>query len=234
MSRPHMPRHTEPDELDDLGQENSNDWQTTYMDTVTILLAFFVILASLANVDIITVVGTRNPETHQQRDPEKEKRLFFPIEALNRQITTALAPEIDGGLLTLDKKFYEIRLLFAGDGFFKSGEATLLPQGRSMILRTIEQVSKLSPQDFKVDIEGHTDSAPIKTARFNDNWELSTARASNVLSYFLAGGISPKKLKASGYADTFPIAADRDSTGRYLPEIQDQNRRIVVRLYFDE
>lgn len=234
MSRPHMPRHTQADELDDLGEENSNDWQTTYMDTVTILLAFFVILASLANVDIITVVGTRNPETHQQRDASKEKRLFFPIEALNRQLKTALAPEIDGGLLTLDKKYYEIRLLFAGDGFFKSGEATMLPQGRSMVQRTIEQVAKLSPQDFKIDIEGHTDSAPIKTARFNDNWELSTARASNVLSYFVAGGISPKKLKASGYADTFPVAADRDSTGRFLPEIQDQNRRIVVRLYFDE
>ncbi len=234
MTRPHMPRHTEPDELDDLGQENSNDWQTTYMDTVTILLAFFVILASLANVDIITVVGTRNPETHQERDPAKEKRLFFPIEALNRQLKTALAPEIGDGLLTLDKKYYEIRLLFAGDGFFRSGEATLLPQGRSMVQRTIEQIAKLSPQDFKVDIEGHTDSAPIKTARFNDNWELSTARAANVLSYFLEGGISSKKLKASGYADTFPVAADRDSTGRYLPDIQDKNRRIVVRLYFDE
>jgi chemotaxis protein MotB len=229
-----MPRRTEPDELDDLGDENTSDWQTTYMDTVTILLAFFVILASLANVDIITVVGTRNPETHQQRDPAKEMRLFFPIEALSRQLNTALAPEIDAGLLTLDKKYYEIRLLFAGDGFFRSGEANMLPEGRSMVQRTIEQISKLSPQDFKVDIEGHTDSAPIKTARFNDNWELSTARAANVLSYFLAGGISSKKLKASGYADTFPVAADRDSTGRYLPELQDQNRRIVVRLYFDE
>lgn len=234
MSKSHMPRHTEPDELDDLGQENSSDWQTTYMDTVTILLAFFVILASLANVDIITVVGTRNPETHQDRDPAKEKRLFFPIEALNRQLNQAMAPELSAGMLTLDKRFYEIRLLFAGDGFFKLGESTLLPEGRSMILRTIEQVSKISPQDFKVDIEGHTDSAPIKTARYNDNWELSTARASNVLSYFLAGGISPKKLKASGYADTYPVVADRDSTGKFIPELQAQNRRIVVRLYFDE
>jgi len=234
MSRPHMPRHTAPDELDDLGDENTNDWQTTYMDTVTILLAFFVILASLANVDIITVVGTRNPETHQQRDASKEKRLFFPIEALSRQINQALAPEVANGMITLDKRFYEIRINFTGDGFFKLGESNLLPQGHDIIKRTVAEVAQLTPQDFKVDIEGHTDSAPIKTARFNDNWELSTARAANVLSYFLRGGISPKKLKASGYADTFPVVADRDSTGRYLPELQDQNRRIVVRLYFDE
>jgi len=234
MSKPHMPRHTGADELDDLGEENSNDWQTTYMDTVTILLAFFVILASLANVDIITVVGTRNPETHQQRDASKEKRLFFPIEALNRDLRQTLAPEMANGLITLDKKYYEIRILFTGDGFFKLGEATLLPQGHDIVRRTVEQVGQLTPQDFKVDIEGHTDSAPIKTARFNDNWELSTARAANVLSYFIRGGISPKKLKASGYADTFPAVADRDSTGRYIPELQDQNRRIVVRLYFDE
>lgn len=229
-----MPRHTGADELDDLGDENTNDWQTTYMDTVTILLAFFVILASLANVDIITVVGTRNPETHQQRDASKEKRLFFPIEALNAELKQTLAPEIANGMLTLDKKYYEIRLLFTGDGFFKLGEATLLPQGRDIILRTVARVAELSPQDFKVDIEGHTDSAPIKTAKFNDNWELSTARASNVLAYFLRGGISPKKLKASGYADTFPVVADRDSSGNFVPELQDQNRRIVVRLYFDE
>ena len=72
--------------------------------------------------------------------------------------------------------------------------------------------------------------APISTAQFPSNWELSTARASAVVHYFLDQGIPAQELRAAGYADTFPKAPNRDAAGHPLPENQAQNRRVVIAL----
>ena len=85
-------------------------------------------------------------------------------------------------------------------------------------------------RDYQITIEGHTDDAPISTAQFPSNWELSTARASAVVHYFLEQGIAAQKLRAAGYADTFPVAPNRDSAGKPIPENQARNRRVVIKL----
>ena len=57
---------------------------------------------------------------------------------------------------------------------------------------------------YQIAIEGHTDDVPIHTARYDSNWDLSSARAINVLKQFTAAGISPQRLSAQGYAETRP------------------------------
>lgn len=234
MSRIPLHKNRSSDEdLDGLMEQESNEWQTTYMDTVTILLAFFVILSSSPAVDIGLLLGRENPGAERLEESENEYILFYPIEALNRKLQELMAEEINSGVLTLDKQNYEIRMLFSGSSFFKLGEAELLPGGKEIIARIVGHISTMDSSDFKLDVEGHTDSAPISTLRFADNWMLSAARASNVVRYFLEAGIPAEKLKASGYADTFLLVPDRDENGNYLPEQQDKNRRIVVRLYYE-
>lgn len=71
-------------------------------------------------------------------------------------------------------------------------------------------------------MEGHTNSIPISTEKFPSNWELSTARASSIVRYFIAKGINPERLKVSGYADTKPIASNATPEGRA------QNRRVEI------
>jgi chemotaxis protein MotB len=71
-------------------------------------------------------------------------------------------------------------------------------------------------------VEGHTDSIPISTEKFPSNWELSTTRASSIVRYFIAKSINPDRLKASGYADTKPIASNATPEGRA------QNRRVEI------
>jgi len=72
-----------------------------------------------------------------------------------------------------------------------------------------------------VRIEGHTDSIPINTARFPSNWELSTARATNVLRFFLGRfDFTPENLSATGYAEFRPVDSNDTSDGRF------QNRRV--------
>ena len=78
--------------------------------------------------------------------------------------------------------------------------------------------------DRFVQVEGHTDKRPIKTAKYPSNWELSTARANSVLKLLLELGFSPNKLSAAGYGEFYPI-----SDGENEQDYQ-QNRRIELRL----
>jgi chemotaxis protein MotB len=90
----------------------------------------------------------------------------------------------------------------------------------------LEQVSEvlatIDNREFQV--AGHTDNVPIHTSRFPSNWELSTARAVNVVKLMMEQGLEPARLSAAGYADTQPIGSNDDDEGRQ------QNRRIEISL----
>jgi flagellar motor protein MotB len=114
--------------------------------------------------------------------------------------------------------------------FFDSGSATLSTPGESILRGLAADLKSDRFKDYQITVEGHTDDAPISTARFPSNWELSTARASAVVHFFLDQGIPAMKLRAAGYADTFPKAPNRDANGTAIPQNQSQNRRVVIKL----
>ena len=114
--------------------------------------------------------------------------------------------------------------------FFASGSATLSKAGEAVLQDVAARLKSDELRDYLITVEGHTDDAPIATPQFPSNWELSTARASAVVHYFLEQGIAARKLRAAGYADTFPKAPNRDAAGNAIPENQAQNRRVVIKL----
>ncbi len=114
--------------------------------------------------------------------------------------------------------------------FFDSGSATISENGRAILADVAKKIQADEFKDYQVTVEGHTDDSPIKTALFPSNWELSTARASAVVHFFLEQGLPAQKLRAAGYADTFPKAPNRDANGNPIPENQAQNRRVVIKL----
>jgi len=114
--------------------------------------------------------------------------------------------------------------------FFDSGSAILSPAGKVILRDVAGNLKSEKFKDYQVTVEGHTDDAPINTSLFPSNWELSTARAAAVVRFFLDEGISAQKLRAAGYADTFPKVPNRDANGRAIPENQAQNRRVVIKL----
>lgn len=81
----------------------------------------------------------------------------------------------------------------------------------------------------QIRIEGHTDNVPIGVKlreKFPTNWELSTARATNVVRFFIErGGVNRERLEAVGFADTRPVASNDTEDGRT------DNRRIEILLY---
>jgi chemotaxis protein MotB len=87
-----------------------------------------------------------------------------------------------------------------------------------------ELASILSPFTNSIGIEGFTDSQPINTSVFPSNWELSSARAAAAVQLMAQGGVDPKRLSATGFAQFKPIADNNTASGRA------KNRRVVVKI----
>jgi len=118
----------------------------------------------------------------------------------------------------------------SSNAFFASGYAVLSVPGKAILRDVAGTLKSEAFAAYHISIEGHTDDTPINTALFQSNWELSTARASAVVRFFLELGLSPRKLSAAGYADTYPIAPNRNADGTVIAENQAKNRRVVIRL----
>ena len=84
-------------------------------------------------------------------------------------------------------------------------------------------VNVLRESNFQIVVEGHTDSVPIQ-GRYPSNWELSGSRAGSVVRYLEANGISSKRLRAVGFADTQSLASNATAEGRA------QNRRVELKM----
>ncbi len=108
-----------------------------------------------------------------------------------------------------------------GEGIvFDTGSDQIKPEGRAL-LDTI--ATSLVSLGNHIRIEGHTDNVPIKNSRFPSNWELSTARATAVVSYLISKfGLMPELLSAAGYAEYRPAASNDTIEGRA------RNRRVDV------
>jgi chemotaxis protein MotB len=110
--------------------------------------------------------------------------------------------------------------------FFESGQATVRRESMPLLNDIVSAINKYTNS---IRIEGHTDSIPIQTAAFPSNWELSTARATNIVQYLINGhAISPDKLSAIGYGEYRPIADNKTTEGRQ------KNRRVDIVLLSKE
>jgi chemotaxis protein MotB len=104
---------------------------------------------------------------------------------------------------------------------FKSGSAVVDPKGKEA-LGTLAAVLNNTP-DVTVDIEGHTDTVPIKTANFVDNWALSVGRAASIVRILTKDySVDPHRVTASGRGEFHPVASND------TPEGKSSNRRTEI------
>jgi chemotaxis protein MotB len=96
---------------------------------------------------------------------------------------------------------------------FKSGSAVVDPKGKEA-LKTLAKVLN-STKDITVNIEGHTDNVPIRTNAFQDNWDLSTARATSIVRIMTKdNGFDPSRITASGRGIFHPVQVNETAEGR--------------------
>jgi len=121
------------------------------------------------------------------------------------------------------------RFIFQSEILFESGSADIQAGGRialSLVAKTLIDLSNQIPTDLNwiLQVDGHTDKVPIATARFPSNWELSHARALEVVKFFTQQGIPENKLSANGYGEHQPISLGSS------PEDLKLNRRIELKI----
>lgn len=142
------------------------------------------------------------------------------LEDLKNEIDTRLHTDgMDQSVSTkIDMRGLVIRLNNAI--FFDSGSAEIKEQSEQTL---IEVAGLLNTTNNYIRIEGHTDNVPVRHSGYASNWELSTARAVNVVKLFISqGGFSPEKLMAVGYGEFKPVADNSTEEGRA------KNRRIDI------
>jgi chemotaxis protein MotB len=146
--------------------------------------------------------------------------LAADITDIQGEIERALAPEIQRHVVQLTPRREGLVISLREIGFFESGSATLRDSSQDAIDRL---ATILQNRDELLRIEGHTDNVPIHTAQFQSNWELSTARATQLIEMFIDRyHFLPGRLAAAGYAEYHPV--DSNST----PEGKAHNRRVDI------
>lgn len=229
MSRKKQQHHEE--------HENAERWLLTYADMITLLMAFFIMMFAMSQVDkgkfiamaasvrqqLGAVVLPSAPEGKINLDPSQGGQGAGIADGSAALLARMVQREIEG---TPEAKTVTVE--DAPDGtivrvqtnqlMFPSGQASISPAMAALLSRIAKALARMPNS---VHVEGHTCDLPVHNSEFADNWELSAARATNVVLHFIRTcSLPPDRFVASGMADTHPL----------LPNTCEENRRCNRRI----
>jgi len=143
-----------------------------------------------------------------------------PLKDIQAELEKALAPEIKRHVVDVKAKKEGLVVSLREMGFYDSGAATMRPSSLQAIDR-LAGVVGARPENLR--IEGHTDNVPIHNSHFASNWELSTARATELVRLFIVRyHMEPDRLSAAGFAEYHPVDVNDSAEGRA------RNRRVDI------
>ncbi|GAA0708998.1 OmpA family protein [Paraclostridium ghonii] len=212
---------------------STSSWMDTYADTITLLLAFFILLYSISAVDSqklselskalqsslggnasIENVENINDLKVQVNDKILEKedlaeKVNKAVQENNLQDVVKVREEDRGVVLQLDENI-----------LYDLGKSDL----KDTSIKALDTITKLvKDMDNDVLVEGHTDNVPIHNSEYASNWELSTARAVSVVRYFVeTKDVQPTRFAVKGYAEFRPLVDNS------TPENRSTNRRVDI------
>lgn len=214
--------------------DEGNGWITTYSDTITLLLTFFILLYSMSVIDneklkqvsgALTSQLTGNPVLMENVDENTEG---VQPEIPNLDVYDELVKKVNS-VLVANSLQDVVKIRQEPNGIvLQLGEAILFDPGKAELKEgsrdILEVIAQVIPQiDNNVVIEGHTDNVPISSGRYESNWELSTSRAINVLKFFIEEKqINPTKFSATGYGEYRPLVENTTD------ENKSTNRRVDI------
>ncbi len=229
--------------------EGSPLWMTTFADMVTLMMAFFVLLLSFANMDMVKYRGLVESleesfgaeKTHEGKEEvfsttfvklsDQESSTSIKVQDLNlnardKALKTQMLSRLRG--FVSDKRLEKtMKVEDTAEGILVrvQGDVMFDPGDAELrpealvILRELADLTERYP--YPLAIEGHTDDLPVTSKRFESNWELSAARAIAALRFLTESGeVSPGRLSVAGYAHTKPLVRNLS------PEHRARNRRV--------
>ena len=181
-------------------------WVLTFADLMALLFSFFALLTSLST-------APKNCNGLAKYF-EENRRLYQNFELRNSKL--------------------ECVITLPSDFLFRSGEDALQQRALRRLEPLFQRVKTLKEHERDlILVEGHTDNVPIRTRRFPSNWELSSARATNVAAFLRRVGLPEEQLSIRAYADQRPRVPYEDEVGqrlrgRQLRAARERNRRVEI------
>ena len=210
-------------------EPEDDGWLITFADMAVLLMCFFVLLFSMSSPDMTqfkaVAEALREKGFYNDAIPTED-----PYEKIRKQLSMSLGASGYDKFIAATENTKGIEVELSSGAFFVPGSAKFTPDAVPMLEMISAQIMPLAKKDMLVEVEGHTDDSLVDSPQFPSNWELSGARASNVVRFFIAKGFPAEKLRAVGLAATQPKALNRDASGTAIPANQDLNRRVVVKL----
>lgn len=239
-------------------QDYINRWVISYADFITMLLALFMVLYALSQLDMINVKEfsgsvkrifvtnvNQNKINYIEKEDINEKNKLLRIFSSTKTSAKILPPVENSRASELESKLTDLKIDIRNDekdfknimGLINTkikdkSNIEMNIESRGLVIRLKEGILFDPGSDIIKDksritldklagilrnipnsirIEGHTDSRPIKTSRFPSNWELSTARATNIVKYLVNNyKVSPKRLSAVGYGEYMPLNSNEN------------------------
>jgi chemotaxis protein MotB len=221
-------------------EEGGEAWLLPYSDLMTLLLAVFIVLFAVSNIDkakseqmaaefseqmmnksynaasaVEVPNATPTGAAIQQIKSEKDK-----MEALKAELDAKL--EKDNLTASVKTSIDERGLVISLNNaiFFDPGSAELKKDAEKTLL---EIANTISVMNNYIRVEGHTDNVPMNSSIYRSNWDLSAARAANMVRLLTEHtSIPPERLIAVGYGEYRPVADNSTEEGRT------KNRRIDI------
>ncbi|PAB57233.1 OmpA/MotB family protein [Anaeromicrobium sediminis] len=216
----------------------SSNWLITYSDMVTIILCFFIIFFNLSEEKTNMLYSMKNAlkEEVATLSEENEK-----LKTTNKNLSVELfnLKNIEKDIHTSEEEFIKflrdndmldkvnilqnekgIAIRFKDNVLFSSGDSAMSEEGQLALSKIGDKLTKI---ENNIIVEGYTDNIPIQTDKYPSNWELSVARAIEVVKYFTeVKGIDKSRMSVSGYGELNPIDTNDTPKGR------SNNRRIEI------
>ena len=202
---------------------SNEGWLTSYADLITNLLIFFVLIISASQIQsgkmerIISQMNSGQPQSATTlSQAKKELQKVLKEEQLDRQVSVQMTDE-------------GLELSFESGVMFASGSAEIFSAMHEPLSKVLTAVAKYR-EKYRYAVEGHTDEVPIRSATFQSNWELSSARALAVRQRLEDSGVVRDHIRVEAYADTRPLKPEL-TKGLARDELLAKHRRVVIRLY---
>lgn len=229
----------------DEAEGEGGGWIVTFSDLMSLLLTFFILLYSMSSIETnkfrqlmksvqsalgvqqTPEAGTREGLEMLDSGNESKVNAVDELGGMVQKELQDIASEVEefvmknklGGKVSVKMDGRGAVIMISDMVLFPEGEATFASQAKP-ILKKMTEILKEFP--YQVRVEGHTDNLPIHSSKYPSNWELSSARACEIVRFFIRNGIDPKRLMAVGFAQYRPVADNSTPEGRA------KNRRVEI------
>lgn len=229
--------------VDAMPVPEEESWLITYLDVMTLLLVMMVVMLAFSEPISQKFQGDQREIALANQSPVVKAAAdsgssIVPPVPLPHPVTAPTAAEGPpqdkqpvppppalpfsnlGGDVEVTVGEGVVRFRISSEILFASGDSGLTPAGQAVMDKLLPAFNQA--QDHTIVVEGHTDNVPIHTERFPSNWELAASRAGAVVRHLESRGLNPTRLRATGLADTRPIASNATPEGRMA------NRRVEI------